>query len=299
MHFEVAVRAAETLRTLLAREGILIAPGAYDALTARLVEQAGFPAVYLTGAGVSYSTLAKPDLGLVCFAEMVERAACLAQAVCIPIIADGDTGYGGALNVIRAVREYERAGVAAIQLEDQALPKRCGHMARKALISAAEMCGKLEAACWARTDPATLIIGRTDARGVEGLGAALARATAYVKAGAEMIFVEAPESPEELRRIAAEVPVPCMANMVEGGKTPLCSAAELEVMGYRLVIYPNLLTRVMARAARDALVELRARGSSSGLLGGMLSFSELNAFLGLPELQTLADRFTPTEAEGA
>lgn len=290
---------ADTLRRLLAQGPIVVAPGAYDGLTARLVEKSGFPAVYLTGAGVSYSTLGQPDLGLVSFSEMVERASCVAQAVSIPVIADGDTGYGGPLNVIRAVREYERAGVAAIQLEDQVFPKRCGHLARKALISREEMCGKLEAACWARVNPATLVIGRTDARAVEGLEAAIARAKAYAKAGAELIFVEAPASPEELKRIAAEVPAPCMANMVEGGKTPLCSAAELQAMHYRLVIFPNLIIRVMTKASLEALAELHATGTSAHLLGRMLSFSELTDFLGLSELQDLADRFTPRDKDTA
>lgn len=284
---------AQTLRHLLAQGPIVVVPGAYDGLTARLVEKSGFPAVYLTGAGVSYSTLGQPDLGLVSFTEMIERVSRVAQAVLVPVVADADTGYGGPLNVIRTVREYERAGVAAIQLEDQVLPKRCGHMARKALIPTEEMCGKLEAASWARMDPATLIIGRTDARGVEGLGAAIERAKAYAEAGAELIFVEAPESLEELRRVAHEVAAPCMANMVEGGKTPLVSTADLQAMGYRLVIFPNLLTRVMAKSALEALAELRSAGTSSRLLATMLSFSELNALLGLSDLLDIADRFGP------
>lgn len=272
-----------------------MAPGAYDGLTARLVEKSGFPAVYLTGAGISYSALGQPDLGLVCFAEMLDRAARVARAVRIPVIADADTGYGGPLNVIRTVQEYERAGVAAIQLEDQALPKRCGHLARKSLIAPEEMCGKIEAACWARANPDTLIIGRTDARSVEGLDAALERARRYAAAGAELIFVEAPESLDELAQIAREFPGTAMANMVEGGKTPLLPAAELRELGFRLVIFPNLVTRVMAKAALEALHTLKRAGTSAELGPRMLSFSELNRFLGLEELLDLADRFTPKD----
>ncbi len=272
-----------------------MAPGAYDGLTARLVEHAGFAAVYLTGAGVSYSTLGQPDLGLVSFAEMAERAARVARAVTIPVIADADTGYGGPLNVIRTVREYERAGVAAIQLEDQALPKRCGHLAHKVLVAADEMRGKIEAACWARANPETVIIGRTDARAVEGLEAALERGRCYAAAGADLIFVEAPESHEELAGIAGAFPGAAMANMVEGGRTPLLSAAELQALGFSLVIFPNLLTRVMANAALEALAALKRSGTSAELGPRMLSFTELNELLGLEDLLDLADRFSPKE----
>jgi len=269
-----------------------VAPGAYDGLTARFVEHAGFPAVYLTGAGVSYSTLGQPDLGVVSFAEMAERAGRVVQAVGIPVIADADTGYGGPLNVIRTVREYERAGVAAIQLEDQALPKRCGHLAGKSLVSAEEMCGKIEAACWARTNPDTVIIGRTDARSVEGLEAALDRTRRYAAAGAELVFVEAPESADELGRIAREFPGVAMANLVEGGKTPLLPVAQLQALGFRLVIFPNLLARVMAKAALEALAALKLSGSAAELASRMLSFTELNQLLGLEDLLDLADRFS-------
>ena len=272
-----------------------MAPGAYDALTARLVERSGFRSAYLTGAGISYARLGQPDLGLVSFSEMAEHAARVVQAVGIPVIADADTSYGGPLNVIRTVQEYERAGVAAIQLEDQALPKRCGHLARKSLIAPEEMCGKIEAACWARSNPDTVIIGRTDARAVEGLDAALERARRYAAAGAELIFVEAPESAEELKRIAREFPGAAMANMVEGGRTPLLPAADLQALGFRLVIFPNLVTRVMARAALEALAALKLSGSSAELAARMLSFSELNQLLGLDDLLDLADRFTPKE----
>lgn len=280
------------LRDLLSGPTPVVAPGAYDALTARLVERAGFPAVYVTGAGISYSTLAQPDLGLVSFAEMLERVSQVARAVGVPVVADADTGYGGPLNVIRTVQAYEAAGVSAIQIEDQAWPKRCGHLARKALIPADEMVAKVEAACWARRDPETLVIARTDARSVDGLDAAIERSRRYARAGAEVVFVESPESAEELARIAREVPAPVMANMVEGGRTPLLDAATLGRLGYRLVIFPNLLTRVMVRAALDALAVLGREGSSASLLDRLMPFPELNAFLGLHELNDVADRFT-------
>lgn len=284
------------LRALLASGPIVVAPGAYDGLTARLVERSGFPAVYATGAGISYSVLGQPDLGLVSFAETLDRVGQVARAVSVPVIADADTGYGGPLNVIRTVREYERAGVSAVQLEDQAFPKRCGHLAHKELVPAEEMAGKIEAACWARTDPDTLIIARTDARSVEGPDAAIERARRYAAAGADLLFVEAPESRDELARLARELPGPCMANMVEGGKTPLTPAADLERLGYRLVIFPNLVTRIVAKSALDGLAALRREGDSAGLLGRMLSFAELNGFLGLDALNDLAERFTKGDA---
>lgn len=286
---------ARRLRELLAAGPIVVAPGAHDGLTARMAERSGFSAVYATGGGISYSMLGQPDLGLVSFAEMLERVREVAAAVSLPVIADADTGYGGPLNVIRTVQAYERAGASAIQLEDQVFPKRCGHMARKALIPAEEMAAKLEAACWARTDPDTVIIGRTDARSVEGLDAALERARRYAAAGADLLFVEAPASVEELGRVARELPAPVMANMVEGGATPLTPAADLERLGYGLVIFPNLVTRVMAKAGLDALATLKREGTSVALLSRMLAFPELNAFLGLAELGDLAERFTPKD----
>ena len=278
---------------MLASAATVVAPGAYDGLTARMIERGGFAAVYVTGAGIAYSSLGQPDVGLVSFGEMVERVKQVAQAVTIPVIADADTGYGGPLNVVRTVQAYERAGASAVQLEDQVWPKRCGHMASKTVVPVEEMAAKIEAACWARTDPETLIIARTDARATEGLDGALARARRYAAAGADLLFVEAPQSADELARVPRELAAPCMANMVEGGRTPLLAAAELGQLGYRLVIFPNLLTRVMVRAALDALVVLRREGSSASLLDRLMSFADLNAFLGLEELNDLADRFTP------
>ena len=281
----------QTLRRLLAAPDIVLAPGAYDALTGRLVEQAGFPAVYLTGAGVAYTQLATPDLGLVTLSEMADRAARVAEAVSLPVIADADTGYGNAINVQRAVRAYERAGVAALHLEDQATPKRCGHLRGKELIPAAEMCGKIRAARDARRDPDLVLIARTDARAAEGLDAALDRARRYAAAGADLLFVEAPESLEELGRIPRELPAPAMANMVEGGRTPLVSARELQEFGYRLVIFPNAVARTAAKAVIGLLGELKRAGTTAGCLERMLSWGELNALLGIEDYLEAGRRY--------
>lgn len=279
------------LRERLQEKEILLAPGAYDALTATLCEQAGFEAVYLTGAGVSYSTLGKSDVGLITMSEMAEKAAYICEAVSIPVIADGDTGYGNALNVMRTVREYERAGVAAIQLEDQQFPKRCGHLANKALISADEMVAKIHAALDARKDENFLIIARTDARAVEGMDAAIERALRYEEAGADVIFVEAPASEEELRHVARQLHKPLLANMVEGGKTPLIPAQQLQEMGYSIVIYPNSVTRVIAKAAGEFYRELKATGTTTGYATRMLQFDELNQVLGLAYIRQLEQKY--------
>jgi 2-methylisocitrate lyase-like PEP mutase family enzyme len=245
----------------------------------------------MSGASVSYTSLARPDIGLLSASEMAARAAQLAGATTLPVIADGDTGYGNALNVIRTVQEYERAGVAAIQLEDQDLPKKCGHLAGKTLISQAEMVGKIEAAVYARRDADFVLIARTDALAVEGLEAALARAQAYADAGADVIFVEAPGSVEEMQAINRAIQKPTLANMVEKGRTPLLTAAELQALGYRLVIFPGALTRFFARAGLDFLAKLKKEGSTASQLNRMLGFDELNALLGLPEIQQLDRQF--------
>lgn len=245
----------------------------------------------MSGASVSYTSLARPDIGLLSASEMAARAAQLAGATSLPVIADGDTGYGNALNVIRTVQEYERVGVAAIQLEDQDLPKKCGHLAGKSLISQTEMVGKIEAAIYARHDPDFVLIARTDALAVEGLDAALARAQAYAAAGADVIFVEAPGSIEEMQAINRTIQKPTLANMVEKGRTPLLTAAELQALGYRLVIFPGALTRFFARAGLDFLAKLKNEGSTTSQLDRMLGFDELNALLGLPEIQELDRQF--------
>ncbi|MCL6448121.1 MAG: oxaloacetate decarboxylase [Armatimonadetes bacterium] len=283
------------LRELLTKEGIIVAPGAADALVAKIIEKAGFQALYLTGAGVSFTTLGLPDLGLLTMTEMVGRAENICSAVEIPVIADGDNGYGNALNVVRTVRAYERAGVAAIQLEDQAFPKRCGHLAGKQLISRQEMVGKIKAALDARADDDFVVIVRTDARAVNGLADALERAKAYEEAGADVIFVEAPETVEEMRRITSAVEVPTMANMVEGGRTPLLSARELEQIGYKIVIFPNAALRVIARTVTEMMQVLYVTGTTRSLLDRMLTFEEINELVGIKEMRELEERYKVRE----
>ncbi|MBI4187962.1 MAG: isocitrate lyase/PEP mutase family protein, partial [Chloroflexi bacterium] len=228
------------LRKLLKTPGIIVAPGAHNAFTAKIIEQTGgFPAVYMTGSGTAMSLLGEPDVGLLTMTEMVTQARNIANAVSLPVIADADTGYGNAINVVRTVREYERTGVAGIHIEDQVTPKKCGHFEGKQVISLAEMVGKIRAAVDAREDPDFVLIARTDARAVLGLDEAIGRAKAYVAAGADAIFVEAPQSLEELNIIARSIDAPLMVNMDEGTKTPLLTVRELEEMGYKIVIFPR------------------------------------------------------------
>ena len=279
------------LRALLANEAIVVAPGAYDALTAVLIERAGFGAAYLSGAGVSYTHLARPDLGLVSADEIVARAGAITAAVRIPVIADGDTGFGNALNVQRTVRAYEAAGLAGIQLEDQTFPKRCGHLEGKDVIGTAEMAGKIRAAVDARSDEDFVIIARTDAIATHGLADALERLRRYADAGADVLFADGPTTLEELRAIPPALPRPAMANMVEGGRTPALAASELATLGYRLVIFPNALVRLFARQGADLLAALRASGSTANARDRMLSFDELNAILGTPELLEAGQRY--------
>jgi methylisocitrate lyase len=273
-----------------ARE-ILIAPGAHNAFTARIIEQAGFDAVYLTGSGASMDLLGMPDLGFLTMTEMVSHARNIVQAIRLPVIADADTGYGNALNVMRTIREYEKAGVAGVHIEDQVAPKRCGHFAGKEVISREEMVGKIEAALDARNDPDFLIIARTDARAVLGLAEAVERGRAYRKAGADMIFVDAPESEEELRVIVRSVPGPLMANMSEGGKTPLLSARELQELGYRLVIYPRSAAGAAAKAVQDLMAILKRDGTTKNFLDRIVTFEERNRITGLAQYQELEKKY--------
>lgn len=283
-----------TLRQRLSRAEILVAPGAYDAFTARLIEAAGFEAVYLSGAGVSYANLGQPDVGLLTQTEMLERVAHVASAISLPLIADGDTGYGNAINLMRTLRLWEQAGAAAIQVEDQRFPKRCGHLTNKELISTEEMAGKIRAARAARRSDEFLIIARSDARGVAGLEEAIRRGRSYVEAGADVLFIEAPHSRDELQAIARAFPgVPLMANIVEGGQTPLLSVDELQNLGYSLVIFPNSLTRHFARAGLNLLAELKARGTTHHLLDQMMPFDELNQLLGIERFQELERAYLP------
>ena len=241
--------------------GIIVAPGAYDGISARLIERQGFKAVYMTGAGTAASVLGQPDIGLTTLTEMTTHAAHIASCVSLPVIADADTGYGNALNVIRTVREYERAGVAAIHLEDQVFPKRCGHIEGKAVISPKQFAEKIRAASENRTDPDFTIIARTDARAVNGLEDAIARAQLYRESGADVIFVEAPTSHDEIERIAREVKAPLLSNQVPGGRTPALSVSELEKLGYKIVIFPVVGFMAATLAIEKALSDLKRLGT--------------------------------------
>jgi 2-methylisocitrate lyase-like PEP mutase family enzyme len=242
-----------SLRARLKQNGIVLAPGIYDALSGLLAERAGFEALYLSGASIAYTRHGGPDIGLVTMTEVADTLGSIRERVKLPLIVDGDTGFGNALNVMRTVRLFERAGASAIQLEDQTLPKRCGHLDGKTLVPAAEMAGKIKAALDARSSDETLIIARTDAVAVEGLDAALARAELYLEAGADVLFVEALRTKEQMQQGLARIAgrAPMLANMVEGGKTPLLSAAELEALGYGIVIFPGGLVRALTRTATE------------------------------------------------
>lgn len=273
-------------------QGLLIAPGCFDCLTARLVENAGFEAAYVTGAGMSISMLGAPDLGLSSFSEILDRVTRICDVLTIPVIADGDTGFGGPLNIIRTVRGYERAGVSAIQIEDQESPKRCGHEAGRRIVPVAEMVQRIHAACDARIDSDFSIIARTDARSLLGLTEALDRAAAYREAGADVIFVESPESADELAQIAQAMPgVPLVANLVEGGRTPCLPAAELDAMGYALAIFPNSLTRLFAKVGADLLAGLQATGSTASRMPDMLDHAALWALFSRDEWLALEGRY--------
>lgn len=246
-----------TLRERLAGEGMIVAPGAYDGITATLIDQAGFPAVYMTGAGTSASMLGYPDFGLLTLSEMVENAGRINATVAAPVIADADTGYGNELNVVRTVREYERAGVAAIHLEDQQFPKKCGHLDDKKVVPAEEYIAKIRAAADARTDPDFLIIARTDARAVIGFDEAIARANAALEAGADIAFVEAPQTLEEVKAVPQRVNGPCLLNVVRRGKTPDVELGDAEAMGYKVAILPTLLFRSVIGLCEELLSELK------------------------------------------
>lgn len=273
------------LKKLLEAKEILVAPGAHDALTAKIIEKAGFKAVYMTGYGQAASHLGQPDVGLLTMTEMVRRAANFVEAVNIPVIADADTGFGNSINVQRTVREYEKAGVAALQLEDQVAPKKCGHMLGREVVSKEEMVGKIRAAVDARVDENFLIIARTDARTNYGIEEALERGKAYQEAGADIIFIESPESTEEMIMINKEIKVPTLANMVEGGRTPLRPNGELEEMGYNLVIYPTASVYVTTKAMLDLMNNLKEENTTANYIDQMIPFPEFNAIIGLNEIR--------------
>ena len=275
-----------TLRSRFARSPIVIAPGVYDPLTALIAEQAGFEALYVSGAAIAYTRLGRPDIGLVSVTEVIETVSLIRDRVDAHLIVDADTGYGNALNVERTVKQLERAGASAIQIEDQDFPKRCGHLDDKTLIPAVEMVGKIKAATDTRQSPDTLIIARTDAVAVEGFDRAVERALLYREAGADLLFIEAPKAREELEKIAKSVgrAVPLMANMVEGGKTPMLSASELETLDFSLVIFPGGIVRTLAKTAAEYYASLAVHGSTQPFRERMFDFGELNELLGTPEM---------------
>ena len=279
------------LRERMAAPGIVVAPGCYDYISARLVEVAGFDALYVTGSGVSMSALGAPDMGALSFGEILDRVRRICDAVSIPVIADADTGYGGPLNVIRTMREFERAGVSAVQFEDQEWPKKCGHEPGRKVASSREMEQRIKAAADARVDADVMIVARTDAIALEGFEAALERAERYREAGADILFVEAPQSEAELGQVPRRLGVPCLANMVEGGRTPVLPFPTLEALGFKVAIYPNSLTRLFARAGQDLLSSLRTTGSTAAMANQMLDHNQLWTLFENERWQALEKRF--------
>ena len=275
-----------SLRTQVSKPPIVVAPGIYDPLTALIATQAGFHTLYISGAAIAYSRLGRPDIGLVSISEVVDTVSLIRDRVDASLIVDADTGYGNALNVERTVRLLERAGAGAIQIEDQSFPKRCGHLDDKSLVPATEMAGKIKAAVDSRLSRDTLIIARTDAVAVEGFDAAIDRALMYRDAGADVLFVEAPKAREELARVVTRLgsSVLLMANMVEGGKTPILPAAELEGIGFSLVIFPGGIVRALAKTAQDYYASLAAHGSNEPFRDHMFDFNALNDLIGTPEM---------------
>ena len=280
------------LRELLAGQPF-IAPGCYDAFTALLIEQAGFGCAYVSGASIAFTRLGRPDIGLTTLTEVAETVGNIRDRVSLPLIVDGDNGFGNALNVQRTVRLLEKMGASAIQLEDQTLPKRCGHLDGKTLISTAEMLGKLRAAQDARLDPATAIVARTDAIAVDGFEAGLERAHRYAEAGADVLFVEALRTPEQMARVGRELGgcVALLANMVEGGKTPLLSITELGAIGFRLAIFPGAMVRVVGFAVSQYLATLQGEGTTRNMLDRMFDFSRLNATVGTDVMLQVAEQY--------
>lgn len=281
------------LRRRLAKSAIIVAPGVYDALTASLATSAGFEALYLSGAAIAYTRLGQPDIGLVSMTEVADTLAHVCERVDTPVIVDADTGYGNALNVQRTVRLFERAGAAAIQIEDQTFPKRCGHLADKGVISTPEMAGKIRAAADARLSEETIIIARTDAVAVEGFDAAVERAHYYAEAGADVLFVEAPRTRDQLGAVAKALGgrAPLIANMVEGGQTPILSGPDLQTLGFKLVIFPGAIVRALAFAARDFYDVLNRDGTTDAFRNRMFDFQAINEIVGTPAMLELGRRY--------
>jgi 2-methylisocitrate lyase-like PEP mutase family enzyme len=293
------VKSTQRLRELLARPGAIMAPGVADALNARLVRRHGFEAVYMTGAGTTAVRLGMPDVGLLTMTEMIDNAGRIAEASGLPLIADADNGYGGVLNVRRTIQGYERAGVAGVHLEDQVIPKRCGHLAGKQVVPVAEAVAKIRAAADARTDADFVIIARTDAIAVEGFDAALERAAKYREAGADVLFIEAPNA-EQLPKIAPRFKgVPLLYNMATSGKTPFLSKAEVERLGFKLIIYPNWLMLAAIKAASQVLETLKREGTIAGLAPQLPSFKEFFDLVGMDEVQEMEARYGVEESARA
>ena len=275
---------------MLAADRITVLPGAADAITARVIQQAGFEGVYVTGAGFANASFGVPDIGLISLAEIREHVRRMASVVTVPLVVDADTGYGGILNVGRAVHELELAGASAIQIEDQAEPKRCGHFDGNRLVTTDEMVQRLAAAIDARTDPNLVIIARTDAYQSEGMAGAVARARAYCEVGADVLFVEAPTTRDDLERLPSLLDAPLIANMVEGGKTPMANAAQLEAMGFRVALFANTALRTAVYAVQQAMQVLREQGDTAALAGQMVSWEDRQKLIGLPQMQALEAR---------
>ena len=290
------MRPTTQFRRLLNQPGIIMAPGAYDCLTAKLIESAGFPAVYMTGAGTSVARLGYPDLALATMTEMRDNAAAIAAIVDIPVIADADTGYGGILNIRRTIRQYERSGVAALHLEDQESPKRCGHLNDKRVIPLTDMLPKIRAAVDARTDDDFTIIVRTDALAVTGWDDAIHRCQEYINAGADALFVEALRTPDEVARAARELPIPLLYNYVETGKSPLLSAQELERLGFKIVIFPASALLTATQAIRQTLAALKQQGTTAHLLENMTSLQDCFEAVGLSDMLAADARYASPAA---
>jgi len=287
----------QVFKQFLKRDKLLVAPGCFDGLSARLVEEAGFEAAYFSGGAVARS-MGLPDIGLVTMSEVIERAAQVVSAVKIPVIADADTGYGNAINLVRTVREYERVGVTAIHIEDQITPKRCGHLDGKEVISLPEMIKKLEAALASRADPDFCIIARTDARGVHGLDDAISRARAFAQLDVDAVFVEAPQSESELEQIPRALPnIPLLVNVFKGGKTPMLPAERLEKMGYRIAIYPSETQRAGIYAMRQALSLLKRKGTTEAMDEALTTFKQRDTIVGLDDWQELERKFLSIDSE--
>ena len=281
------------LKSRLAEPRLLLAPGVYDALTALVAEQSGFEAVYLSGASIAYTRLARSDVGLTTMSEVCDTLATIRERIAIPIIVDADTGFGNALNMQRTIARFERAGANLIQIEDQTFPKRCGHLQGKGVVGAGEMVGKIKAALDARVSSDTLIIARTDAVAVEGFDPALERAEQYLEAGADVLFIEAVKSEEQMREVNARFKsrLPLLANMVEGGQTPIKSAADLEAIGYRIAIFPGGTARAVAHTLQAYYGSLQQHGTTAPFRDRMLDFDQLNGLIGTPELLAKGKRY--------